>query len=107
MKLYVAGPMSGLPDWNYPAFAEAAKALRVAGYMVENPGEGYEGTEGTVDGWTWEDYLRRALRQMLTCEAVALLDGWESSKGARLEVATAEALSMPVRSVEEWLAEEY
>ena len=36
-RLYVAGPMTGLPDHNYPAFAEAAARLRAVGYEVESP----------------------------------------------------------------------
>lgn len=98
MIVYVAGPMTGLPDYNYPAFEAAVAQLEAAGFEVVSPTEG-----GQVDGWAWEDYLRRGLGQLLGCEAVAILDGWHRSRGARVEVHVATRLRMPVRPVEAWL----
>jgi hypothetical protein len=90
VKVYIAGPMTGLPDYNYPAFAAASDALAAAGYEPVSPaGE-------LIDGWEWHHYLRRALQQMLTCEGVALLPGWELSRGARIEKRLAHDLCMPV-----------
>ena len=90
--------MSGLPDFNYPAFFDAADVLDRAGFTVGNPA-----ADGQVPGWSWEQYLRRALRLMLECDGVAVLDGWERSRGARLEVEVAEQIGMRVDSVEGWL----
>ena len=92
MRIYLAGPMSGLPAFNYPAFNAMAARLREAGYEVENPAENPD-----PEPATWENYLRTALRQMLTCDCVALLEGWESSKGARLEIDVAGRLSIPIK----------
>ena len=97
-RLYVAGPMTGLPDYNYPAFAEAAARLRAVGYEVESPAE-----PGQVPGWEWTDYLRRGLRQMLTCDGVALLPGWVSSRGASKEAEVAELVGMRLWGVDEWV----
>ena len=36
-RIYVAGPMSGLPAFNFPAFHEAAADLRACGFDVVNP----------------------------------------------------------------------
>lgn len=98
MKLYVSGPMAGYPEHNYPAFAAATAKLREAGYAVLSPAE-----LGVVNGWEWEDYLRRDLIALLECDAVALLPGWQHSRGARLETDVADKLSMPVRMVDIWV----
>ena len=88
-RVYIAGPMTGLPDYNYPAFHAAAAKLRAAGHEVESPAE-----PGQVDGWTWADYMRRGLVQMLTCDTIALLPDWHRSRGARVEYNLAEGLGM-------------
>ena len=96
-RLYVAGPMSGLPNYNYPAFNYAAGELRVAGFEVENP------ADNTVESDDYHDYLRAGLAQLERCGGVAVLEGWWLSGGARWEVQTAGVLGLPVRSVDEWL----
>lgn len=93
--LYVAGPMSGLPDLNYPAFNEAAARLRSVGHVVENPAENPEQT-------SWADYMRLSIRQVSEVDGIALLPGWENSRGAKLEVHIAKELGLPVKPVEEW-----
>lgn len=37
MRLYVSGPMTGLPEHNYPTFAAATNALVDVGYDVSSP----------------------------------------------------------------------
>jgi hypothetical protein len=98
LLIYVTGPMQGYVDHNYPAFAEASLRLRTAGYNVISPHE-----LGQVPGWEWSDYLRRDLRVLLECSAVAMLDGWERSRGAALETTVAAGLGMPMRTVDGWL----
>lgn len=97
MKIYIAGPMTGLPGHNLPAFAEAAELLTARGYDAVNPGR-----RGVILGYTWRDYMRDALRELLDCDAVALLDGWEHSRGAQLEMHVAQALGMPVQPLTHW-----
>ncbi len=94
--IYVAGPMSGYPDNNYPEFNRVAKALREIGYTVVNPAE-------FGNGRHYVDFLREDLRLMLDCHAVATLENWWESTGARNEVNVAGLLKMPVRSYVEWL----
>lgn len=88
-RAYIAGPMTGLPDFNFPAFNYAAALLRDQDIHVENPAE-----HGTVDGAEWADYLRYDLGRLATCGAIYLLPGWENSKGAQLEVHVARTLGM-------------
>ncbi len=111
-KIYIAGPMRGIPNFNYPAFNSTAEKLRRAGHTVFNPAE----LDIERDGKNWGDVqangdleaakakgfcLRTALGDDLawicgTANAVALLPGWEKSKGATAEKATAEALGLEI-----------
>lgn len=98
MRIYIAGPMTGLPDFNYPVFREAESVLRALGYEVESPH--HNGGGDTSQPWQW--YMRAALRQMLSCDGVALLPGWEMSSGATLEHFVARALGMETQPMIEW-----
>lgn len=97
MRLYVSGPMTGIPEWNFPAFNAAAEQLRAYGYDVVNPADG-----GADEATTWAEYLKEDLRLLLACDGVATLPGWTGSRGACLEVHVARALGMPVRARHEW-----
>jgi hypothetical protein len=79
-RIYVAGPMSGLPQLNYPAFHAAAAQLRALGFEVENPAENPE-----PPCKSWQGYMRMAVRQLALCDGVVFLPGWEESRGARAE----------------------
>lgn len=99
LRLYLSGPMQGMPGHNLPAFERARTRLRRAGYLVTCPAE-----LGHVEDWEWADYLRRDIRELLDCHAVAVLPGWQDSKGARLETHVADELGMRAEPVEFWLA---
>lgn len=91
MKVYIAGPMTGYPGLNFPAFHAEAARLRSLGYEVVNPAEiNVDPSAG------WSDCMRKDIRELVTCDAVATLDGWEKSKGATLEVHIAESLGLSV-----------
>jgi hypothetical protein len=100
MRIYIAGPMTGLPEFNYPAFRAAARMLGEMGHDVEDPSTNENPTPDDYHGW-----LRVGLAQLIVCDAVALLDGWESSGGARMEVNVAATLGLRVRTVDEWCME--
>lgn len=90
-KIYLAGPMSGLPDYNYPAFGAAADKLRAHGHEVLNPADNPVPPCGS-----WAGYMRMALAQLVQCECIVLLPGWDVSKGAVVEYELAKVLSMEV-----------
>lgn len=99
MRVYLSGPMTGLPEFNYPAFAAATEALRAAGYTVFSPHEFLPNTN-TVPS---QADLRRAFAAYckFICEeadAVVVLAGWTKSKGATCEVALARNCGLPVLS---------
>lgn len=99
MRIYVAGPMTGLPESNYPAFHAAAARLRALGHHVENPAENPAPSCGS-----WLGYMRLALAQLVTCDQVALLPGWEMSKGASVEWRLACDLELPVSPIDAFIA---
>jgi hypothetical protein len=80
MKIYIAGPMTGIPEYNFPAFNAAAARLRAEGHEVINPAEIV--TDTTVP---WEACMRADIRELVACDAIYLLPGFEGSRGARLE----------------------
>lgn len=118
MKIYLAGPMRGIPEFNYPAFHAAAARLRNAGHSVFNPAErdikktGVDISKGnaTGDNALAEAQhgfnLREALKDDLEficmeADAIVLMPGWENSKGANAERATAIALNLQVLDIAE------
>lgn len=93
MRLYLAGPMQGYPDHNYPAFFAEAARLRALGYLVENPAE-INHDFATVGRAVC---MRRDLRALMRCDMVALLPGAFMSAGAQCETAVAEQCGIPVK----------
>lgn len=88
-RIYIAGPMTGLPDLNFPAFHAAAAELRDKGFDVVNP------AEINVDPASgWHVCMRADICELMTCNAIYLLFGWTKSRGAMLEKQIAEGLDM-------------
>lgn len=83
-RAYLAGPMTGYEEHNFPAFTSHAAWLRQHGYEVVNPAE-LEALE-TGPRKEWAYYLKRDIRELLTCNCIAVMRGWENSPGATLEV---------------------
>jgi len=102
-RLYLAGPRTGLPNNNYPEFNRIADYLRRQGFHVENPAE-----NDLPESSSWADYMRAAIGQLIKCDVVVQLEGWEKSEGARLETDIAlrlKILTIPYASDEfvNWL----
>lgn len=93
MIAYLSGPMTGLPDLNYPAFEAAAERLRAQGVQVISP---HEITPPGAGPWTWAQHMRVDLAALLTADVIVLLPGWEGSRGAQLEKTVADALGLVV-----------
>lgn len=85
MRVYISGPMSGIADYNFPAFFAAEVELRDCGDTVLNPARNPKGLE-------YNHYMDIAMAMIRASDAVCLLPGWENSKGAKAEVAYAESL---------------
>jgi len=95
VKVYLAGPMRGIPDHNKAAFAQAAERWRLAGHTVFNPAS-------LKPGLTRRDYMIQDIKNLLKSEAVVVLRGWEDSEGASLEVAIAQCLDIPIYYEEQY-----
>ena len=106
MKIYIAGPMSNIPRYNFPAFADAAARWREIGHDVITPpeitnalwreryGRDYD---PVTDRAEWGDpvtceLFKRDLAAVCDVDAIALLPGWHQSRGAKMEITIARAL---------------
>ncbi len=99
-RIYVAGPMTGLPEHNFPAFHATASLLRAAGCEVVNPASNFGGRTDLPR----PIYLRVDVALLLGCDAVVMLPGWRNSRGAKLEYLLARELGMPVIDSQTWQA---
>ena len=90
--VYIAGKMTGLPDFNHPAFHDMELKLSSMGFEVRSPAR--------IDGGSTDRprkfYLRKAIKMLLGCESVVMLDGWDESAGACLELDIAMEMGMDV-----------
>ncbi len=102
MKLYVAGPMTGWPDFNFPEFLKVSDLLRKAGFEVVNPAE--LEMEMAVEERLWNDCLKRDIIEVVNCNGIAVLNNWWKSRGARLEVHIATELELMVEPWDVWMA---
>jgi len=84
VRVYISGPMTGIPEYNRAAFLAAEARLRALGLEPVNPWD-----FGEVPGWDHYDYMRRDIPALATCGAIYMLRGWLRSRGARKEWAVA------------------
>jgi hypothetical protein len=93
IKYYLAGPMTGLPNFNYDAFRDMErKVLSVmdCGIEILNP-------ITIADGDTtkpYEFYIRESIEMILRANAVVFLEGWQNSTGAQLGYNIAKLLKL-------------
>lgn len=103
-RAYLAGPMRGYPEYNFPAFHAAAARLRGQGLIVWSPAEnnvnqdGFDPSKDTAQPMV--HYMKRDLPAVLDADMVTVLPGWEKSQGARLEVTVALTCGIPVYKAE-------
>jgi hypothetical protein len=101
--IYIAGPMSGYPEFNFPAFFTAQYTLERLGWKVWNPAA--KESEGDVqadqsfaagdakelvaNGWDYKSAILWDLEKVINSDAIYMLPGWEFSPGASAEHAAA------------------
>ena len=87
MKVYIAGKITGNPDY-IKQFAEAEEELKASGHTVLNPVKD--------KGFSYKEYIDMGLCELMKCDGIYLLDGWQESSGARLEFLYAMVTDMVV-----------
>lgn len=102
-SVYLAGPMNGIAESNFPAFRAARDDLRERGLVVVCPAEMNEGSgavgaalAGTGDYAAF--LLRDVAAIMEYADALVVLPGWERSTGTKIEIQWADMLGLPVLS---------
>ena len=124
MLLYLAGPMTGIKDLNYPAFLKAEERLVAAGFEVASPhridqlnpvpcghAEDRDGVRyithvaGCDDcvSRTWQWYMKKAVKMLVDCDDMALLPGWQRSRGATVERNLGVSIGMNPMYVDIWI----
>lgn len=96
---YLAGPMTGIAEFNFPAFHAAAANLRAMGFEIINPAENFGG-DVTLP---YDTYINEALRQVNSADAIIRLPGWEDSNGVRKECELATELGRRIYEYEDVL----
>jgi hypothetical protein len=108
--IYVAGPMRGYEDFNFPAFDRQARILNKQGWKVINPAEMDRQSKlpsnepmvfDPVVNYEDREFMRDALKRDMTvicndCTAVYMMSNWESSRGAKAEYHLAKALGLDI-----------
>lgn len=89
MKIYIAGPMSGIPNFNRPAFHSEALRLSHHGHVILNPAT-------LPDGLSQSEYMDICLAMIRCADAIFMLRGWQRSAGAKAELALAKKLNLEI-----------
>lgn len=92
MRIYLSGAMSNRPNFGYDVFNAVTNVWRRLGHDIINPAENFGGDQTR----SYAEYMREDIRLLLTADAIAMLPGWEESKGAKFEFHTAQMLGLPV-----------
>jgi group I intron endonuclease len=90
-RIYIAGPMTGHIELNFPAFHAAAARIREAGHVAINPAE-----INPDASMSWKECMRSDIAALVTCDAIYLLPGYMNSKGACLELTIAKRLELEI-----------
>lgn len=96
-RVYLCGPITGLPNNNREAFSNAYDKWTKLGHQVINPHvlcedlvRAHKGTPEEL----WQKCMKRDIAWMVECDTVVLLDGWNNSRGANMERSIAQQLGI-------------
>ena len=90
-RIYISGPITGMPELNFPAFHAEAARLRALGYDVVNPAE-----LNPDPSTSWHQCMRTDLKALLDCDIIAMLPQWQKSAGAHREMHIAHRVGIDI-----------
>lgn len=94
-RIYIAGPITGIErQVVIDRFSLAERQLTLLGFRAVNPARHLIHLRSDGDDWSF--WMRRCITELVTCTAIYLLDGWQASRGARLEHKIARELGLAV-----------
>lgn len=88
--VYISGPMSGYENKNRYSFMRAENELHKLGYETLNPAR----LDQANPNFTYHDFMKRDISELLKCDAICLIPGWENSKGALCEKVVADSIGL-------------
>ena len=89
-KCYIAGAVTGTTDFKQ-RFADAEQDVTRMGMIAVNPV-----TLTHYHDKTWKSYMKECITALVDCDCIYLLNGWDKSKGANIELEIAASLQYPV-----------
>jgi hypothetical protein len=102
--VYIAGPMTGQPNFNADVFDRVKGMLHLLGHDPVSPLDlnlasgfvsvAHDGTVQQDAGYSWGAAMAEDIRALVRCDAIALLPGWQKSRGASLEEHIARSLGL-------------
>ena len=98
-KIFLSGPMTGYPGYNFQKFNLVEKQLAEARIECINPVhicKKYKEEHVLADKAVFDKMIAEEQEAEMGCDAILLLDGWQMSKGARLELKTALEMDMQI-----------
>lgn len=97
MRIYLSGKITGLEKEVYTKqFARAESFYKTSGFDVINPVTIGEAVLKNNPKAKWNDFMQEDLKALRTCTHIVLLEGWEESKGAKMEKAEAEKMGLEI-----------
>ena len=92
MRVYISGAITGTDDY-MERFAAAEKDLISQGYTVINPSKV---NSNLPEGISYDEYMQVSMCLLQLCDAIYMLEGWQESNGANMELKRAKELDLLV-----------
>lgn len=110
-RVYLAGPMRGILEFNFPAFDKAADEAFAQGWLPVSPADldremGFDEKRDEPSPADLRTMIIRDVVELSKCDAIALLPGWERSSGVAVELAVAKFLGLQILDAEMFMEKE-
>lgn len=96
MRIYISGPITGIPGQNRENFKKAQEIIESKGHEAVNP---LDISDKMDAGLAWIEYLLPCLDALSECDAYTMFDRWAYSDGVRIERSFAMHLGIPYSNI--------